>query len=147
MKKLFYIILVSFFLFGFSGIDQQKSFYFTPTKILKANGAATDEEPVTASNFLRSNSKEKQFLRWKVIEKTCPPQWHVYYCDNVSCYFMMPDSSNMHAVYQAQKEDANRMKIYVESNGAAGEGTVKIAVFEIKNRQNADTLTYNISIH
>lgn len=145
-KVALFVFCVS--IFSCAGVHQDKNvdFYFLPGNSYQVDGRAEDQKPATGTVYIKTKSSAKKSYRWKKVFDSSPSEWHTYYCDNVSCYFIMPDSSDIHAIDASMKDDQNRMKLYVEPNGAAGFGTVKIAVYDPADRLNADTITYQVSI-
>ncbi len=135
-----------FVLFSCVNNKSNVNFILLPEKNCKVSGRVADERPATGTVYIKTNSQSKKIYRWKKVLDTCPKDWHIYYCDNVSCYFIMPDSSVMHGIDASMKEDENRMKLYVEPNGKTGEGMVKIAVYDPADKMVGDTISYTVTI-
>lgn len=149
MRQLFFILLVLMIACKSPVPEEQRSaknFHFSPSKLVQINGSSQAENTITGKSFLKCNSESAINLRWKKVEENYPAGWNVYYCDNVACYYVFPDSSDLAPVSIKDEANANRMKLYVESNQIKGKGKVKIAVYEINNSKNSDTITYQIDI-
>ena len=99
------------------------------------------EKTVSGSSFIKVNSNDTLVLQWNKIEHDIPPSWNVYFCDNVVCHFVCPDSSVMHPIDSTTDRRERRLKLYVEPNGVEGSGQVDFVLTD-KKLGVLDTLTY-----
>jgi len=121
------------------------NFRFSPRKKVIIRGTR-DKVTTTGKTHIIALSEGNIYLGWKKLDVLVPENWYIYFCDNVVCYYTFPDDAIMNPVKKGDKTEENKMKIFVEHNGESGSGVVNILVYEVVNPQNADTITYDITI-
>lgn len=150
-NRLFVIFLM--FIWFFSFLNSQeivktnksvKSFNIK-TRVVIIN-ADKNEETVSGIADLIIHSEESVNLKWQKIESQTPSEWNLYFCDNTSCHFDLPDSVNLKSLDNRSPVKKKQLKLYVNPSQKAGEGFVRLEIMNREKILERDTVLYKIII-
>lgn len=132
--------LLALLLFVSCHEDKRTVVPFALTKDHVILTGSAENNTISGETFIINKTTDTLQLQWNRMKYIAPPGWNLYFCDNVACHYVFPDSVELDPVLPGK--DA-RMKIYAEPYGIKGEAQVELMV-ENKNGEYRDTITYTI---
>lgn len=118
-------------------VSYAQTFELVPNDSIMASVWLEDNVALTIEQ--KNITQDTLHLVWARVDELVPARWEVSVCDNVFCYTSLVDSGAMSPVGPG---DRGKLYIRFTPHVNAGKAVVRYAVWDTKQPETKDTLTY-----